>query len=242
MSALTNSILAAFLVSLTTLAGIVTLFFTKRFLDNIVSILIALSTGTLLGAAFLDLLPEASEVLEVKSIFIYLLAGIIVFFLVERLLFWYHCHDGKCDTHKTMPYMILFGDAVHTFIDGVVLAATFLTDTTLGIAATIAIVLHELPHELSDFFVLIYSGFSRTRALLYNLLVASMHFVGILTTYYFYIRSEEQIAYLLPIAAGGFIYIALADLMPELHKEVNFKKIFLQLVLMFVGIYLITLL
>ena len=242
MSAITNSILAAVLVSLTTLIGILTLFFTKRFLDNIVSILIALSTGTLLGAAFLDLLPEAAEVLAVESIFIYLLAGIVIFFLIERLLFWYHCHDGKCDSHKTMPFMILFGDAVHTFIDGVVLAAAFLTDTTLGIATTLAVVLHELPHELSDFFVLIYSGFSRAKALFYNFLVASMHFVGIAATYYFYIKSESQIAYLLPIAAGGFIYIALADLMPELHKEVDYKKIFLQLILMSAGIYIITLL
>ncbi len=241
MGALTNSILAAILVSLTTLIGITTLFFTKKFLDKIISILIALSTGTLLGAAFLDLLPEASKVLAVESIFNYLLAGIIIFFLVERLLFWYHCHDGRCDSHKTMPIMISFGDAVHTFIDGVVLAAAFLTDFALGIAATLAIVLHELPNELSDFFVLIYSGFSRTRAFFYNFLVSSMHFVGILTTYYLYIRSEEQIAYLLPIAAGGFIYIALSDLIPELHREADFKKILLQLALIFFGIYIVTL-
>ncbi len=242
MSALTNAILAAIIVSLTTLIGILTLFMTKKFLDRITSVLIALSTGALLGASFFDLLPEASEVLTAENVYFYLLIGIIIFFLIERLLFWYHCHDGKCDSHKTMPFMILFGDAVHTFIDGVVLGAAFITDVYVGIAATIAIVLHELPHELSDFFVLIYGGLSRTRALFYNFFVAIMHFLGIFATYYLYIQSESQIAYLLPIAAGGFIYIALADLMPELHKEANYKKIFLQLVLMFVGIYLISIL
>lgn len=238
MSAITNSLLAVSLVSLTTLIGIFTLFFTKKFLDKTISVLIAVSIGALLGTALLDLLPESIELLEANQVFNYLLIGILAFFLTERFLFWYHCHNGKCDSHKVLPFMILLGDAIHTFIDGVVVAAAFIVDISLGWVTTFAIIMHELPHELSDFFVLIYGGFSRAKAILWNLAVALAHFIGVFAAFFLYIRSETTIAYLIPLAAGGFIYIAVADLMPELHKETSIKKALTQLALILLGIFL----
>ena len=238
MGALLNSLIAVTVASLIALIGVVTLFFTKKSIDRFTSSLIAISTGALLGAAFFDLIPESVEALNIEQTSIYILAGIIIFFAIEKLLFWYHCHDGKCESHVPLPYMILFGDIFHTFLDGVIVAAAFIVDTSLGIVTTFAIIMHEVPHELSDFFVLIYGGFSRTKALFANLLVAFAHYVGVFAAFVLAIRSEEAIPFLIPFAAGGFIYIAVADLIPELHKDIGIKKAFIQLTLMLLGVVL----
>jgi zinc and cadmium transporter len=236
MGALLYSLIAVTAASLVSLIGILTLFFRKGSIENITSSLIAVSTGALLGAAFLDLIPEAVEVISVEKTSMFILGGIIAFFAIEKFLFWYHCHDGKCEGHQPLPYLILFGDIFHTFLDGVIIAVAFLTDTALGVVTTFAIIIHEVPHELSDFFVLIHGGFSRTKALFSNLLVAFAHYVGVAVVFLFSIKSEMSLIYLLPFAAGGFIYIAVADLIPELHKDTGVKKAIIQLILMLFGI------
>lgn len=239
MGALIYTLLAVTAVSLISLVGIFSLLFTKRFVDNLSHYLIALSTGALLGAAFLDLLPEAVESAGIELTATYILGGIILFFFIEKLLSWHHCHDGHCDSHEVLPYMILYGDIIHTFIDGVIIATAFLVDTALGIATTIAIIFHEVPHEIADFFVLIYGGFSKSKALFYNFLVAMTHFVGVAAVYLIYTQSQNTIIYLLPVATGAFLYVAMADLMPELHKKLNLKQTILQLSLMLAGIIII---
>ncbi|MDP4012038.1 MAG: ZIP family metal transporter [Candidatus Nanoarchaeia archaeon] len=240
MGALIYTLLAVTAVSLISLIGILSLFFTQRFVKNISHYLIALSAGALLGAAFLDLLPESVEGAGLELSMIYILGGILVFFFIEKILAWHHCHhDEHYNHHKVLPYMILYGDIIHTFIDGVIIATAFLVDTALGVVTTIAIIMHEVPHEISDFFVLIYGGFSRAKALFYNFLVAMTHFVGVAAVYLVYSQSQNSIVYLLPIATGAFLYVAMADLMPELHGKANLKQTVVQLALMIFGVLIV---
>lgn len=238
MTPLSNALLAVLIVSSASLIGILTLFLTKKFITKVSSILIALATGSLLGAAFYDLLPESIELTDPITTFSYVLAGILVFFLIEKLLFWYHCHlNGNCEGH-TVAYMNLIGDGMHNMIDGMIIATSFILNTPLGIITTLAITLHELPQEIGDFFVLVYSGLSKNRALFYNFLSALTSFVGVFLVFLL-AKTTNITAILTPFAAGGFIYIATADLIPELHKEMNFKKTMLQLALLLAGILMI---
>jgi len=240
MTALLYSLIAVTIASLISLIGIATLFFAKRYIEDVSHYLIAVSTGALLGAAFLDLLPESFELAGVETTLLFVLGGILFFFIVEKILFWHHCHDGHCDSHEVLPYMVLYGDILHTFIDGVIIAAAFIVDSTLGAVTTLAIVLHEAPHEMADFFVLIHGGFSRTKALAYNFFVALTHYLGVAAVFILYNQAQASIKYLLPIAAGAFIYIAMADLMPELHKKFNIRNAVIQLALILFGIILTT--
>lgn len=237
MTPLSNALLAVLIVSSASLIGVSTLFFNKKFLSKVSSILIALATGTLLGAAFFDLLPESIELIDPITTFSYVLAGILVFFLIEKLLFWYHCHNGDCEGH-TVAYMNLIGDGMHNMIDGMIIATSFIISAPLGLITTFAITLHELPQEIGDFFVLVYSGLSRNRALFYNFLSAITSFIGVFLVFIL-AKTTNITTFLTPFAAGGFIYIATADLIPELHKEMNFKKTILQLTLLLAGILMI---
>ena len=154
---------------------------------------------------------------------------------LEKLLHWRHCHKKNCDVH-TFGYMNLFGDAVHNFIDGLVIAATFLTDIRLGIITSFAIALHEIPQEIGDFGVLLYSGFSRKKALFANFLVALTAVFGGIIGYFLSFQIENMTSYLLPFTAGGFIYIAASDLMPEIRKETSLRKSMLSFGVFLVGI------
>ena len=164
----------------------------------------------------------------VISIFIYLLIGFSIFFLVEKVLHWHHCH--KPHHHKnnkkveSFAIMNLVGDGIHNFIDGLIIAVAFLADTGLGITTTIAVGLHEIPQEISDFGVLIYGGYSKAKALLLNLVTAAMAILGGVLGFFLSGYIESALSILLPIAAGGFIYIAASDLIPELKKEEDLKK------------------
>ena len=151
-----------------------------------------------------------------------LFAGFILFFVIERFLHWHHCHKEQCDVHA-VSYLILFGDAIHNFIDGLIIAAAFLVNISLGIITTLVVVSHELPQELGDFGVLVYGGFERKKALLYNFIAQLTSILGGITGF-FLIGSTGAAVYLLPFAAGGFIYIAASDLIPELHKQESMKK------------------
>ena len=227
------------LVSLMSLVGIATIGLNKKFLSKIVLYLVSFSAGSLFGGAFLHLLPEAvGEFGFGVEISLYLLSGIVVFFLIEKTIHWHHCHGfpaGKCEL-KSFGYMNLIGDAVHNFIDGMIIAGAFLANTTLGIAATMAVIFHEIPQEIGDFGVLIHSGYTRKKALLMNFLSALTAILGAAIVILASTVMENLLVFLLPFAAGNFIYIAGSDLIPELHKEYDLKKSILLLISFVAGI------
>ncbi len=163
---------ASIAVSLISLIGIVSLFFNEKLMHRLLILLIGFSAGGLIGGAFLNLLPEALErCQDFRAVFVYVILGFVLFFVLEKYLSWRHCHEGKCAIH-TFTYMNLVGDSVHNFADGLVIGATFLADINLGVVTTIAIIFHEIPHEIGNFGVLVYGGFSRAKALTYNFLSA----------------------------------------------------------------------
>ena len=235
MLELTYIILATIVVSLLSFIGIITLSLKEKKLNKILLFLIGLSAGTLMGGAFLHLLPEATEENTGLDVFILVLVGFITFFIIEKVLHWRHCHKGECDVH-TFTYMNLIGDSIHNFIDGLIIAASFITSVPLGITTTIAISTHEIPQEIGDFGVLIYGGFSKKKALLLNFLIALTAVLGGLTGYLISNLIENMVLYILPFAAGGFIYIAATDLIPEIKKELNMKKYMATLLVFILGI------
>jgi len=207
-----------------------------KFTNRIVPVLVAYATGTLLGAAFLGLIPEALNHLPAISLMPVILAGILVFFLLEKILLWRHCHDNQCPVHETSGLLILFGDAFHNFVDGVIIAASFLISPSIGIAAALAVIAHEIPQELGDFIILLQSGYSRGRALLLNALSGSTTLLGGLLAFLFFQRINTALPYVTAVSAASFIYIALADLIPGHRRNVSPASTILQLVLMLVGI------
>lgn len=216
---------STFLVSLISLVGIITLALKDNLLHKILFCLIGFSAGALIGSAFLHILPECLENNKSTTVFSYLILGIIIFFLMERYLHWRHCHEegGACQTHS-FTYLNLIGDGFHNFIDGLVIAASFIVSLKLGLVTTLAIILHEIPQELSDFAVLVYGGFTKRKALLFNFASALMAVIGAFAGYFITDLSKGFLNFILPFTAGGFIYIATSDLIPELHKENDLKR------------------
>jgi zinc and cadmium transporter len=214
---------ACLAISLCVWAAVLFLYFKKETLDKVTIFLVSLSAGALMGGAFLHLLPEAAEELEANQMYLIVLAAFVFFFFMEKLLFWRHCHKDNCPIH-TFGYMNLFGDSLHNFIDGLVIAAAFLTGPELGLATTFAIALHEIPQEIGDFGVLIHAGYHQKKALALNYAVALMVVLGGIAGYFLSFAVREMIPYLLPFAAGGFIYIAASDLMPEIRKDAVLKR------------------
>jgi zinc and cadmium transporter len=223
MSPLIGSILGALAISIISLIGILAISVKEHILNKFLFVLVSLSTGALLGGAFFHLLPEAIEEfgLPLKT-FELTLVGFGLFFILERALRWHHCHEAECDIHsKHLGYLNLIGDAVHNLIDGIIIYSAFVVSPALGIPVLVSIALHEIPQEIGDYGVLIYSGFKRKTALIYNFLIALTAIVGVFIGYLLTNRLENINEFLLPFAAGGFIYIAASDLIPELHKEKN---------------------
>ncbi len=208
--------------SLLALAGAVTLGMKRESLDKILFALVGFSAGALLAGAFFHLIAESVEEMPVMDAFYLVFAGFILFFFIERVLHWHHCHEGHCDVHA-FSYMILFGDAIHNFIDGLVIAASFIAGIPIGIATSFAVLSHELPQELGDFGVMIYGGMKRKKALLYNFLAQMTSVLGGILGF-LALAGTSFAMYLLPFAAGGFIYISASDLIPELHKQESMKK------------------
>lgn len=235
METLFYIIIASFIISLGAFVGIFTLALQEDKLSKILLFLVSLSAGALMGGAFIHLLPEASEKIEGNTLFTTVLFSFIFFFFVEKLLHWRHCHKGKCNIH-TFGYMNLFGDSIHNFIDGLIIAATFLVDIKLGIITSFAVALHEIPQEIGDFGVLLYAGFKKEKALIANFLVALTVVLGGIVGYFLSFSVNSFIPYLLPFAAGGFIYIAASDLMPEIRKETSLKKSMLSFGIFLVGV------
>lgn len=210
-------------VSVMSLAGAVTLLLTASRVRFLLYILVAFSAGGMMGGAFFHLLPEALGEIAPLKVFMVMLLGFSIFFLLERLILWHHCHDGVCEVHP-FTYLNLIGDGIHNFIDGFVIAAAYYIDIHVGIVTTLAIVLHEIPQELGDFGVLVYGGFKPGRALFLNFVTALFAAAGAFVGYFTAGMLQGMLNYILPFAAGTFIYIAGSDLVPELHKEPKLSK------------------
>ena len=228
-------IASTMLISIFSLIGVFSLSIKESVLHKTLISFVAFSTGALLGGSFLHLLPEALNVLDASLVMRITLISFVSFFLIEKIIHWRHCHDDECNVHS-FGYVNLFGDAVHNFIDGMIIASSFLVSIPLGVSTSIALALHEIPQEIGDFGVLLHAGFSRKRALFLNLLVAITSVLGGIIGYLLSSRLEFIIPYSLPIASGGFIYIATSDLMPELIKEINLKKSLTSFVLFLLGV------
>jgi len=237
MSNLILIIIACFAISLCVWIAVIFLYFKKQTLHKITLFLVSLSAGALMGGAFLHLLPEAAQEIETSKLYLIVLIAFIFFFFMEKLLFWRHCHKENCSIH-TFGYMNLVGDSLHNFIDGLVIAGAFLIDVKLGIATTLAIAIHEIPQEIGDFGVLIHAGFEKKKALIVNYLVALTVVLGGVVGYFVSFALHDIIPYLLPFAAGGFIYIAASDLMPELRKEADLKRSISSFAIFILGIIL----
>lgn len=232
-----------FLGSIAGLAGGSLLLLNKNLVLKAPHYLASFAAGTLIAAAFFDLLPEAVEAAgESANVFPWVVVGIIVFFLLERYLHGAHVHSESHEHHKegktTIP-LIVVGDTAHNFVDGMAIAATFIADTSLGLVTTIAILAHELPQEIGDFGLLLHKGVSRTRVLLINLFSACSAFAGAILTYAIGSALEKYIPIMLTLTSGFFIYIALSDLMPEIQYEKSRKVSTLQTLAMVGGIILI---
>ncbi len=220
---------------------------------SLVPHLVSFAIGTLLGAAFLGLLPHAlmaPGVEDFHEIFLAVLLGVLTFFLLEKMVLWRHCHADECEAHGSEAqvhehgkaaagWMILIGDGLHNFVDGVLIAAAFLTDIHLGIVTALAIAAHEIPQEVGDFVVLLHSGFSRSKALLFNVLSSLTTIVGALLAYWSLGGMQWILPYVLAVAAASFIYIAVADLIPGLHKRAEARATLEQLALIGAGVLLI---
>jgi zinc and cadmium transporter len=217
------AVAASIAISLISLIGIFSLLLKDKLLERILILLIGFSAGGLIGGAFLHLIPEALEQAQNTLIFLYVILGFIIFFILERYLHWRHCHDGICDIHA-FTYLNLIGDSIHNFSDGLVIGASFLVSIHFGVITTLVIIFHEIPQELGDFGVLIYGGFSKFKALVYNFLSAFTCIFGTIIGYRLSANIGKFSMFLLPIVAGGFIYIAGCDLIPQLHKDPGLKR------------------
>jgi len=228
---------SVFLVSLVSLIGIFTISIKLENLKKILIYLVSFSAGALLGGAFIHLIPEITESMGFgMEVSMAILLGILFSFVLEKVVRWRHCHDPDCSEHRSLAYMNLVGDAVHNFMDGIIIAAAYLVSIPVGIATTIAVLFHEIPQEIGDFGVLLYAGFSKKKVLLFNFLSALTAVLGALMMLLLSTVVEGAVSFLVPFAAGMFIYIAGSDLIPELHKEREPKKSVFQFIAFVLGI------
>ena len=227
---------ASIVVSLISFVGVISLLLKENLLNKILLLLISFSAGALIGGAFLHLIPEAVEKSGHSSeVYLFVIAGFIVFFILEKYLHWRHCHKGKCEIHM-FTYINLVGDGVHNFIDGLIIGSSFVVNVNFGLTTTFAIIMHEIPQEIGDFGVLVYGGLNKNKALFYNFLSALTAVLGTVIGYALANASDVFLKLLMPVAAGGFIYIASCDLIPELHKEQNIKKATLSMAVFILGV------
>lgn len=242
---------------LSVLAAATFLLLPERFRGRLIPHLVSFAIGSLLGAAFLGLLPHALDsqpTSEIHNIFLAVLVGLLSFFLLEKFVLWRHCHSDHCEAHsptdshehqhkdpreRAAGTLVLVGDAMHNFVDGILLAAAFLTDIHLGVVTAIAIAAHEIPQEVGDFIVLLHSGFSRRRALIFNVISSLATLLGAVLAYVWLTDMQQILPYVLAVAASSFIYVAVADLIPGLHQRTEAKHTAQQIVLISCGVSLI---
>ena len=227
-------LLAVGVVSLISVVGVVFLAVQKE-LNKVLFILVSFATGGLIGGAFIHLIPEAFELVGMPNFSIYLISGFLIFFITERVLHWHHCYEDVCEV-LNFNYLILIGDGIHNFVDGLIIAIAFLASFDLGIVTTVAVIMHEVPQEIGDFGILVYGGFSNLKALLFNFLSALTAVIGGVVGVLLGSTIVGLEGTLLAFAAGGFIYVAGSDLVPELHKEHGLKKTVIQVVFVLLGV------
>lgn len=241
MSPLLGSIIAVGAVSLVSLAGLAGLSFKQDFLRKSLFLLVALAAGALLGDAFIHLIPEAFAEAESTPVALLILAGVLVFFVLEKYLHWHHSHgdDEYSPEHaKIHPVgsLVIVSDAIHNLVDGLAIGAAFMISPEVGVATTVAIALHEIPQEIGDFGLLVHAGYSRGKALLLNFASALTAFVGLALAFWLGQAHEALVPFVAAFAAGNFIYIALADLVPELQKTTDGKRSFVQVAVIALGV------
>jgi len=229
------ALIATFIVSLISLVGILTLGLNPKIFDRLTFILVGFAAGSLIGTAFLHLLAEAVDEVPAQNVFLWVILGFSLFFVMERFFYWRHCHEEKCSIHA-FTYLNLLGDGLHNFTDGLIISAGFLTDFSLGIVTTLAVIFHELPQEMGDFAILVYGGFSKKKALLSNFICALTAVFGALSGYFISQIFSGFSRYVIPLVAGGFIYVASSDLIPELHKRPELRRGALSLLMFLAGI------
>lgn len=236
------------------LASSIFLFLPLNIRAKMLGPLISLAIGTLLGATFLGLLPQAFTSPHIdgpQEIAATILIGLLVFFLLEKLVLWRHCHHDTCEAHVPEKHLsddakeyaagrlILIGDSFHNFIDGILIAGAFITDIRLGILTGLAVAAHEIPQEVGDLAILLKSGYSNTKALAFNIATSITSVVGGVIGFYFFKESQQILPYVLAFAAASFIYVAMADLIPGLHKRVDLKTTVQQFALIMTGVSII---
>lgn len=238
---------------LSVLAASSFLLLSENFRNRLLPHFVSFAIGALLGAAFLALLPHALTSLVSKDFHVIGLAvllGLLGFFLLEKMVLWRHCHSDHCEAHtpqdvfkngseKSTVSIILLGDGLHNFVDGILIGAAFLTDIHLGVVTSMAVAAHEIPQEVGDFAILLHSGLSRKKALLFNIFSGMITVLGGVLAYFSLGDVGEIIPYVLAIAASSFIYIAVADLIPGLHQKTRFRETMQQIVLITLGVLVI---
>ena len=232
------SLISVFFVSLLSFVGVLFIAVKEEKLKKILLFLVSFAAGGLLGDSFIHLLPEAiKESGFTLGVSLAVLVGLLLFFVLEKFICWRHCHIPTSKSHPhPVVFMNLIGDGFHNFIDGAVISASFLTTIPLGIATTLAVVLHEIPQEIGDFGVLLHGGLSKNKALVFNFASALTAVGGVIFVLILGKKFVNLTQFLIPFTAGGFIYIAGSDLIPELHKETNLAKSLMQMVGLILGI------
>jgi zinc and cadmium transporter len=210
--------------------------FNDRLRDKIVPWLVSYAVGTLLGVALLDLIPEALAHLAPLRVMGSLLGGIMLFFLLEKLVLWRHCHTHDCEAHGLAAPMVVIGTAFHNFLDGVIIGTAVLTSIPLGISIALAVLTHEIPQELGDFAILLHAGYSRRRALIVNILSGLAAIAGAVMATFALAWLPALNEYILSVSAASFLYIAMSDLIPDLHRGRTDARTFRQLALALAGI------
>ena len=238
MSVVLYTLISVLVISLLAFIGIVSLTVNAKRLKTVLVYLISFSAGALFGDAFIHLLPEVVESYGFSLIVsLGVLGGILIFFVLEKIIHWQHCHLPITEEHiHPFAYMNIIGDALHNFIDGIIIAASYVISIPAGLATTLAVALHEIPQEIGDFGVLIYGGFSRSKALILNFISALTAVLGAVLALWATTVVEQIEMFLVPIAVGGFIYIAGSDLIPELHKETRLQRSIMQIIAFLLGI------
>jgi zinc and cadmium transporter len=229
-------------VSFISLIGVITLGLQEKRLRAILLYLVSFSAGALLGDVFLHLLPEMVETKFDVAEGAYFLIGIVVFFLLEKYIMWHHNHGDHDESVHSSVYLTTVGDSLHNFIDGMVIAASFLVDVRLGIATTLAVIFHEIPQEIGQFAILLHGGWSKAKATWYNFLSALTSLIGALIVVLFARNLDGAPSFLLAFAGASFIYIALSDIVPQLHEEPSTRKSVYQILWLIGGIALMALL
>ncbi len=235
---LAYALISVGIVSLLSLFGAFFIIFQRKFLESITTYLLAFSSGILLGTTFYDLIPEGYEGLQ-GNVYTWVIVGLVAFFILEKFIHWHeHVEEAGAQSHskKHIAYLDLIGDGIHNFLDGAIIGVTFLTSVPLGMVTTLAVIAHEIPHELGDFFLLIYSGFTNRKAIWYNFLSGLTAILGTVVVFIFSKNILVVSPYLVGFAAGNFLYIAASDLIPELHQKHNIKISIIQTVCLIAGI------